>query len=121
MSLDPIPPAPHLVSTRKAAQMYGKAENTVLKALQDEGIAPRVTEKHTGGKYYWWNPVDVLRVRAVKAERLAESRRRFALMVKSGANIKDRRGAQLKARETRLETERQKILARIKERAQCAN
>lgn len=115
--MNPIPPEPHLVSTRKAAQIYGKAENTVLKALQGEGIAPRVTEKHTGGKYYWWNPVDVLRVRAVKAERLAESRRRFALMAKSGNRYKDPVAARLKARQTMLENQRRKILARIAERS----
>lgn len=120
MSLDPMPPAPHLVSTRKAAQLYGKSEHAVLKALRSEGVEPVVTEKHTGGKYYWWDPMTVLKVRAVKAERLADAQRRFALMAKAGTNIKDRRGAQLKARETRLETQRQKILARIKERETCA-
>lgn len=117
--MNPIPPEPHLVSTRKAAQIYGKAENTVLKALRSEGVEPVVTEKHTGGKYYWWDPMTVLKVRAVKAERMADVQRRFALMAKAGTHIKDRRGAQLKARETRLENYRQKVLARIKER-ECA-
>lgn len=119
MTLDPIPPAPGLVTTRKAALLYGKSEHAVLKALRGEGVEPVVSEKHTGGKYYWWNPVDVLKVRAIKAERLADAQRRFALMAKAGHHHKDRRGARLKARETRLETERQKILARLKER-QCA-
>ena len=55
----------------------------------------------------------------MRAERQLAAQKVFALGAKAGKLIKDRRGAQLKARETRLEQERQKILQRIAERTKC--
>ena len=118
--MDPNPPKEGYVTTRKAAQLYGKSESAVLNALKAEGVTPLITEgdPRTGGRRYWWNPLEVLKARAVRAERMATAQRLFGGRARAGTLVRDRKAATLKGRHTRLEHERRKILARLAERTQ---
>lgn len=113
--MDPNPPKAGYVTTRKAAQLYGCSPDALLRAMKQEGIDPLVTthEARTGGRLYWWDPMQVLKTRAVRAERQVEAKRLLSTRAKAGTLVRDRRGATLKGRQTRLESYRKTLLARI--------
>lgn len=111
------------LTTVEAARVCGCGRKQWLALAKRYGAVPRV-ETYEGardgvwgsGHRYHWQAEAVLRVRVEHA--LHKQRLRTTNTARL-RNLQNDRGTQLKARETRLETERQKILARLKER-QCA-
>lgn len=115
--MDPNPPKEGYVTTRKAALLYGCSPHALLNAMKQEGIAPLVTTRR-GGRLFWWDPMQVLKTRALRAERQVEAKRLLTIRAKAGTLVRDRRGATLKGRQTRLESYRKTLLARIAARTQ---
>lgn len=113
--MDPNPPKEGYVTTRKAAQLYGCSPEALLRAMKQEGVDPLTTEAEArgGGRRFWWDPMQVLKARAVRAERQLSARQLLGQRAKAGTLTKDKRGAVLKGRETRLESYRKTLLARI--------
>ncbi len=69
------------------------------------------------GQRYYWQAEAVLRIRA---EHALHRQRLRATNTQRLRNLRHDKGTLLKARHTRLENLRRKILARLKEREQCA-
>lgn len=111
------------LTTEEAARVYGCHRTHWLRIAKRYAAVPR-EETFEGardgvwgrGRRYHWQAESVLRIRAehalTKMRVVRESKQRLV-------RLRHNRGAQLKARETRLENYRQKVLARIKER-ECA-
>lgn len=110
--LDGVAPKPGYVTTRQAARLYGISTDAFLKAMAEDGPEPFI--ESFGFRRYWWNPVEVLQARAVRAERYA-----VGMKHKLRERIKrprDYRGSTLKGKATFLEGHRLVILQRVAER-----
>jgi hypothetical protein len=107
------------VSSRDAAAMYGCCTTSLMRAMRESGVAPEVRfipNKHGGvHEAHYWNPAEVMRVRAERKVKALEARLLFATRAKSGMNKPTKRGATL-ARATRAETFRKQVLQRIANR-----
>lgn len=109
-----VPPSPEGVSTNEAAQLFGCRHSHFLKVMRDYGVTP-IREYVSGRRVdKLWNPAVVRQVKASHA--LAKRAARGAHSVKYKQVNNEL--AKFRRREARLERERQRILARLKER-QC--
>jgi plasmid stability protein len=97
--------------------------------MRAEGIKPFVTHQtfvthktvvdlarnnRRSYRKYWWNPNDVLRVRAIRRQRsIAHTKAKAAEKPARQPKVRDREAATRKFRDTMLKKERRKILERI--------
>jgi hypothetical protein len=106
------------VNTRDGARLHGISERAFLKAMLENGVRPeirRIPDKYNrSAPSYWWEPPDILRVRAERKLALLEAKQQFTRMAKARQNLPE--ASRLLARKTRQETERRKILQRIAQR-----
>jgi hypothetical protein len=105
------------VSTLGAANLYGCSRRHLTLVMREAGVEPEVrmaSNKHGGThREYYWDPSDVMRVRAERKVRQLEAKALFVLRSKAGLN---RHRSSTLARATRNENFRQKLLKRIAER-----
>ena len=103
----PTTPDASLVDCYGAASIYGCQPGSLTTLMRARGIEPRlVTPATRGGVKFWWHPADVMAARTM-------ARRRKTATGRTNIRRAHTRGAQLMARETRLEAFRQRVLARI--------
>ena len=107
------------VSTLGAANLYGCSRRHLTLVMREAGVEPDVrmaANKHGGThREYYWNPADVMRVRAERKVKTLEARLLFGTRSKAGLNRPTKRTSTL-ARATRNENFRQKLLKRIADR-----
>ena len=103
--MDTFPPSPELVDTEAAARIWGCSAShlrTVMRAYGVEPVREYVKTQTRGGVTYMWNPAAVLQVRrAHHMNKDANRQRRFTPKVVA------------QRRTSKIETERQKLLAKI--------
>lgn len=105
-----LPPSPEWVSTNEAAKLFG-APLTTFRNLMRRYHIPPIREYDMGGRVdKYWHPGLILQAKAIHSLRQRESQPKPTV---------DREALRLKAQAKRLENERQRVLARLKER-QCA-
>lgn len=113
MTFGTYPPSPELVPTDEAARIFGCSPasfRNIMRKYNVEGVRTYGPKKMS----YLWHPVVVLQFRAVHAA----NRRKKPVWKMAHDHQRRVREGRIKARETRLETYGQRVLARIKER-QC--
>jgi hypothetical protein len=107
------------VSSRDAAALYGCTVGHLLTAMKEAGVEPEcraVPNKHGGAnRHYFWNPSDVMRVRAERRVRRLEAERRFA-NIRQPSDPKDKARRVTLMRQTAAENFRKKVLQRIADR-----
>lgn len=108
--LDGTPPKPGYVTTRHAARLYGITVDAFRKAMADDGPEPAVRRITPVARQYWWDPMAVLKVRAIRAERYAH---RFKHQLRERKSTpRDYRASTLKGVRTRMELDRLKRLTK---------
>ena len=108
-----VPPDPEGVSSIQAARLFGCSDSHFFSLMRKYGVTPMRTYQHGRRMDKFWNPAVVLQVaaahRATKATRRME--RAAARHTVSRATLKEL--SQLRRRQTRLESYRKTLLARI--------
>jgi hypothetical protein len=103
------------VSTRDGARLYGISASGFLRAMKAGDARPevrRIPDRNgRSAPSYWWNPSDILRVRAERKLAQLEAKQKLALMAKAGINRSP--ASRALAKQTCAENQRRKILKRV--------
>ena len=107
--LDGTPPKPGYVTTRAAARLYGVSLDAFRRAMVEDGPEPLVSGWRNTRRH-WWDPMAVLKARAVRAERYAKGMKHSLRTRKR--TTRDYRASTLKGVQTRMELDRLKRLTK---------